>query len=259
MEQGGKRIRDNIKVNPVVSVITIVHNGEKFIERAISSILSQSYDRFEYIIIDGNSSDRTLEIIKKYENNIDFWISEPDKGISDAFNKGFSYSRGEFIAYLNCDDWYESDILKVVAEDLKSDTTIYCGHMNLFSQFGNKKVKMHHSRPDRIFQTMRIAHPATFVPRKVFNLIGGFSSEYKVAMDYDFFLRARLKDFNFKVLEYTIANQLMGGNSSDLKAAFREELKIKNKYLPDKICHLSWFILNVLFHKSYLSVKSKFE
>jgi len=98
--------------SPLISIITVVLNGEKFLEGAIKSVLSQTYQNFEYIIIDGGSYDRSIEIIKKYANEKTFWISEPDKGISDAFNKGISKARGEVIGLLNYDDWYEKNTLE---------------------------------------------------------------------------------------------------------------------------------------------------
>src|SRR5258705_5340519 len=98
-----------MEYTPLVSIITIVYNGEKYIEDSIRSVINQSYKNIEYIIIDGGSSDNTVSIIKKYEKQIAFWISEKDKGISDAFNKGIAKATGEIIGILNSDDWYERD------------------------------------------------------------------------------------------------------------------------------------------------------
>jgi glycosyltransferase involved in cell wall biosynthesis len=252
MEKGGTRslngqFRKRMDNAPLISVITIVLNGERYLERTIKSVIGQGYPNFEYIIIDGNSTDHTLDIIRKYDSEIDFWLSEPDNGISDGFNKGFSFSSGEFIAYLNSDDWYEPDALAIMANEMHDQKVIYCGHMNLWSPDGSKFIKNHRSNPDRIFQTMRIAHPASFVPRKVFTLTGGFSTRYRVAMDYDFMIKAKLNGFGFKVVDLLVANQFTGGNSRNLMEVYRDELLVKNNNLGRRPGHYLWYLLNVTY------------
>ena len=100
LAEGGLRTKGNLKksnnINPLVSIVTVVLNGEKYLESTIQSIVGQSYENMEYIIVDGGSSDKTINIIKKYENKIDYWVSEQDKGISDAFNKGVKYAKGDY-------------------------------------------------------------------------------------------------------------------------------------------------------------------
>src|SRR5690242_19312818 len=92
---------------PLVSIITIVYNGETYLEQAINSVLQQSYPHIEYIVIDGGSTDKSVSIIKKYESNIQYWISGRDNGIADAFNKGLAKAKGNVIGFINADDWYE--------------------------------------------------------------------------------------------------------------------------------------------------------
>jgi len=234
----------------VISVITIVYNGENTIEKTIRSVLSQSYRSIEYIIIDGNSSDKTVEIIKRFESRINRWISEPDMGISDAFNKGFKYSTGDYITYLNSGDWYEPDAISNVVSFMKDKGAIYSGNVNLYTEDSKSFIKVHISRPERIFQTMRIAHPSTFVPRRVFEKIGSFSLDYKIAMDYDFMLRAILKGFNVVVMDMVTTNMVTGGNSSNPYKAVREELTIKNKNLGKNVKNVVWYFSYV----SYLTI-----
>ncbi len=113
MNKGGLRAQDYFKQsyedNHLITVVTVVFNGEKFLEETIKSVLSQTYDNIEYIIIDGDSTDRTLKIINQYEDKIDYWVSEQDRGIFHAMNKGALLARGDFVYYLNAGDVFFSD------------------------------------------------------------------------------------------------------------------------------------------------------
>jgi glycosyltransferase involved in cell wall biosynthesis len=261
MKQGGIRLKRKTantrnSSQPLMTVITAVYNGAKTIERAINSVISQTWTNIEFIIIDGGSNDRTVEIIKRYENYIDYWISEPDKGIADAFNKGLHKATGDFISFIGCDDWYEPDGVMRIVKEIKPEELIYAGHANLWSNDGRTILKIQKSCPERIFQTMRIAHPATFVSRNLFSSIGEFSTEFKIAMDYDFFLRAKLNGFNTIVVDSVIVNILSGGISHDVIAASREELRIKNFHLGKKIKHFVWYFTYILAWK-LISIKKK--
>src|ERR1700742_4639960 len=114
--QGGLRLKGIKKQseidNPLVSVVTVVYNGAKHLEQTINSVLNQSHKNVEYIIIDGGSTDGTLDIIKRYEDKIDYWQSERDGGIYFAMNKGVSLAKGELIGILNADDFYLLDTAK---------------------------------------------------------------------------------------------------------------------------------------------------
>ena len=115
---------------PLVSVITIVYNGELHLEQTIKTVLEQSYSPVEYIVIDGGSTDNTMNIIKRYESHLGAWLSEKDNGIADAFNKGLKLVKGEIIGILNADDWYEPDAIEKAVAVLK-DTDIAYGDLRL--------------------------------------------------------------------------------------------------------------------------------
>src|SRR4051794_14825027 len=114
----------------LVSIITIVYNSDKTLEDTIKSVLQQSYPHIEYILIDGGSTDQSLSIIKRYDKFVK-WISEPDKGISDAFNKGIKMSTGELIGIINADDWYEDGAIETIVKHLEKNCDVYCGNINL--------------------------------------------------------------------------------------------------------------------------------
>jgi len=125
--EGGLRTRDYFKQSypgrPLISIVTVVYNGAKHLEQTILSVLKQSYPNVEYLIIDGGSTDGTLEIIRQYEEAIDYWISETDKGIYDAMNKGISLASGDYIVFLNADDWYERGAIESVAQNIIKSCT----------------------------------------------------------------------------------------------------------------------------------------
>ncbi|MFN8242242.1 MAG: glycosyltransferase family 2 protein [Bacteroidales bacterium] len=261
MENGGRRIKEGLEKagqgkKPLITIITAVFNGERYLARAIESVKRLSFRDIEYIIIDGGSTDATLSIIKSYEDFVDLWISEPDKGISDAFNKGIKESHGDYIAFLNCDDWYEEDALSSVIRTLDDDMTIVCGSINLISGVNSESVKVHRSDPGRLNQTMRIAHPASIVPSKLFSVVGLFSEDLPVAMDYDLFLRAKIAGFRFSVTEVIITNHQLGGVSSDFTTVLRYEKKVKDKNLGKRISHLLWYLLNLTYYRISILYKS---
>ena len=121
---GGKRVlnrEENFKEikNPKLSIITVVLNGEKYLEETIKSVLNQQYKNFEYIIIDGGSTDGTLEIIKRYNDELEYWISEKDKGIYDAFNKGMILAKGDYVGIVNSDDVYVDGAFEILNKYIK--------------------------------------------------------------------------------------------------------------------------------------------
>ncbi|HKC67578.1 MAG TPA: glycosyltransferase family 2 protein, partial [Bacteroidia bacterium] len=137
--QGGIRLKGAEKQsgsgNPLVSVITVVYNGAKHLEQTINSVLDQEYKNVEYIIIDGGSADGTIDIIKRYEDKVDYWQSERDGGIYFAMNKGISLAKGELIGILNADDFYLPDtVRKVVDADKFAKADIYYGDMQYVTE-----------------------------------------------------------------------------------------------------------------------------
>lgn len=189
----------NNSILPLVTIVTVVFNGEKYLEQTIQSVINQSFNNIEYIIIDGGSTDGTLQIISKYNNLIDYWVSEPDAGIYDAMNKGINLASGNLIGLLNSGDIFTSYALESVAKlydeqaELHQERIIITGAMYRFDQQKNIKFKLVKSQKDldsKINWSMPINHPATFVSRKVYETIGSFNPSFKVCGDYDFIFRA---------------------------------------------------------------------
>tara|TARA_X000000950_G_C13867904_1_gene641611 strand:+ start:126 stop:962 length:837 start_codon:yes stop_codon:yes gene_type:complete len=191
-DEGGVRIRKNILKNPLFSIITVVYNGDKYLEQTIKSVLNQSNKDFEYIIIDGGSNDNSLKIIKKYEKKIDYWVSEKDKGIYDAFNKGMKVSRGKFIGFINSDDTYKKNALEIISN--------YYLKNNFFDFiFGSVKKHwgiLHGYKPHKIKYSWGFysSHSTGFfIKRDVAQKVGLYNIKYKYHADYDYFYRLIVK------------------------------------------------------------------
>ena len=194
--QGGKRLNSG-SVNsskPLFSIITVVYNNEKYLEETIKSVVNQKFRNFEYIIIDGGSSDKTLDIIKRYDSQIDYWISQKDKGIYDAFNKGMSLAKGDFIGIINSDDTYLDNALEIIAKYINDLT-----NKEIDFIFGSVKKHwgiLYGYRPEKIYYSWGFysSHSTGFfLRRSSVKKIGLYNINYKYHADYDYFYRMIVK------------------------------------------------------------------
>lgn len=237
----------------MVTVITVCFNSAKTIEQTIQSILDQSYKNFEYIIVDGGSTDGTLDIINRFKDQIDIIISEPDHGIYDAMNKGIKSTSGELIGLLNSDDWYEPDTLELVSEAYKKSDqqTVFHGLCKEIDQ--NREGKIHAYHHD-VLPVHSIAHPTCFVPKVIYDQYGSYDTTYKIAGDYDFLLRLYLNGVRFERIERVLVNFRTDGASNNLASGY-EDLAIRfrhNQYGRVKY-FLKW-VKYSLFHMRHLLV-----
>lgn len=224
-----------------VSIITVCKNSEDTIEQTIQSVLNQTYPNVEYIIIDGQSTDKTLDIISKYNTSIAKVISGKDAGIYDAMNKGIENVSGEIIGILNSDDWYEENTIENVVNIFKHENVdIVHGDIRLIYNNSNNRLLMAGKIED-MWNSMTIRHPATFVKNDVYNEYGSFDISYKIAGDYDFLLRCYAQGVKFYHIDKVLTNFRMSGVSNkqhDL--CFDEAQKVSFKFLnmaPNKEYH----------------------
>jgi glycosyltransferase involved in cell wall biosynthesis len=215
---------------PLVSVITVVYNGAKTIEQTIASVANQSYPNVEYIIIDGGSTDGTLEIIKGYAASIDAWVSRSDSGMYYAMNEGLARGTGELIGIINGDDWYERDAIEIaVREFLASDRhTVIYGITRYYDERG-RDLDMILSYDHRKLPTRMINHPACFIPKTLYQRFGTFDTTYRVAADYDLLLRFYRHGVPFRHVESILANFRHGGFSAQNQSA-KEALHIRRQH-----------------------------
>ena len=178
-----------------ISVVTVCFNSEKFIKDAIDSVLAQDYPNIEYIIIDGGSTDNTIPIIESYGNKISNFISQPDKGIYDAMNKGLKLATGKFIAILNSDDFYiHNNVISSVVKRLKKENTdcLYADLIYVNRTDPTINVRYWKSKPF-IQSSFKLgwhpAHPTFIVKNNVYKKFGYFSLEFKIAADFELMLR----------------------------------------------------------------------
>ena len=179
-----------------ISIITINYNNSHFLKQTIQSVFDQSYKNFEYIIIDGGSKDKSLEIIKSFEkkrNDIDYkWVSESDDGISDAFNKGIKLATGEIIGLLNSSDLYHEKTLERVANNYSTTNfDLFYGDTIKIDDEGKEYSYTKAKTWKKIFFGLTFMHSACFIPKRIYDEIGYFNKEYKIAMDIDILLSLR--------------------------------------------------------------------
>jgi len=177
---------------PLISIITPVLNDARYLEQTIQSVITQDYDNIEYIIIDGGSTDGTVDIIKKYEDSIACWVSEPDEGIYDAQNKGAFRATGEYFAVLNSGDYYaETDVVSRFAQKIKqfSHADFIYSNAFLLKDTPDEKIVQSYSDIKNIRKRNPISHPTLFSRVKFFRESGGFDTSLKIAADYDYVCR----------------------------------------------------------------------
>ena len=240
---GGKDVYRDKKINkknyPLISIITVVYNNSVHIQKTLNSIYNQKYKNFEIIVVDGGSSDNTLNIIKKNDNKINFWISESDRGIYDAFNKGMQLCNGDYLGFVNSDDILKPNALKILVKYIRK---------NPKADFFFGAVKKHWGvlygyKPWKIYFSWGFysSHSTGFfIKKNSAKKVGNYNLKYKYSADYDYFFRMivkkRMKGIATKKEElFGIFNR--GGFSSRVKFIdhFKEEIKIRNDNGQSKI------------------------
>lgn len=240
--EGGLRHKGYFKksydTKPLVTVITVVFNNERYIEQTIKSVIEQTYDNIEYIIIDGGSTDETLDIIKKYEEQIDYWVSEPDKGLYDAMNKAIQVSNGIWLNFLNSGDLYSTqDVLKHTMKYANINVDVIYSDLYLYSET-NTQIKKITCNVKQLF----VVHQS-MVYKKSLHAIHGFYLVKKGLTISDYIFFNLLNKDTFIKSPYPISKNLEGGISSNL-GHIREKFAVD--YLFNNI-GLIRMVFNVLY------------
>lgn len=242
---------------PQISIITVVYNGEKYLQQTIDSVYNQTYKNIEYIIIDGGSTDGTLDIIKKNKEKISKWISEPDKGLYDAMNKGSRLANGELIGTINSDDWYELDAIETVVNAYLEhpQRKIFHADKNCIDPNGKDHIKKARTSSFLLkYHAMVLNHPTMFVHKDIYKK-HKYNTELSSLSDYQFTLEVFLDDFSvFYYIPKVISNFRLGGISG--KVSIKQS--IKENYLARKNAGMSFFgrLFAVCFRIVFLAYKT---
>jgi glycosyltransferase involved in cell wall biosynthesis len=202
-----------------VSIITVCYNSESTILETIHSVLSQTYPNIEYIIVDGNSRDKTVDIIKAFNSEISKWISETDNGLYDAMNKGISLATGDIIGILNSDDTFYSEKTIEQIVDFHMEHKIDASVGNIIQWDNMKNVKRKYSsinwNPVKLKIGFMPPHPSIFLKKELFTTYGFYSNEFKIAADYELITRFFFKNnINWMYSDIITTSMLTGGLSS---------------------------------------------
>lgn len=238
---------------PTLSVITIVYNNVKDIERTMLSVLNQTYPNIEYIIIDGASTDGTKEVIEKYSSKLNLWISEPDKGIYNAMNKGLSFTNGDYVLFMNSgDEIYDKNTVERVFSS-QPNADIYYGETEMYDENWTSLGRRRHAIPEhftwRSFRYgMTISHQAIYVKKSI---IEPYNENYKLSADIDWIIKSAKKAKSSVKVSGYVAKYLVGGISkqkhlASLKERFRI-FQLHYGFFPNLFnhliiaCNLTWY------------------
>ncbi len=236
----------------LISIVTVSFNSVKTIEQTIKSVISQKNCDFEYLIIDGGSTDGTNEIIEKYQHYLSYYVSEVDNGISDAFNKGISHCTGDVIGLINSDDVLLAGALEYIDKTMKTESDVYCCRI--------KSFKCTESIPaiyplegaasinfSKLKTEMVIAHPATFVRSSAYKKYGLFDVNYRYSMDRELLLRMYLSGANFQQSNMVLTLFRVDGlTGTQFQKSINESYSISLRYGTNR------FIAKIVKLKKYL-------
>lgn len=234
------------ETGPLVSVITGVFNGAEFLERCIQSVMDQNYPNIEHIIIDGGSTDGSTDILRRFDQKIAFWISEPDSGVSEAWNKGVARAHGEWICFLGADDEFlpgaVSAYMKLASQHPEADYLL--SRLRRVYPSGYVRTKGEPWTWSKFQKRMNTAHPGSMHRRSFLQKVGAFDTAYRTALDYELLLRVR----NQLKTAYmpTVTVMMRAGGISDSSAALREaqQAKVRSGGRPKPLAALEFQIEN---------------
>lgn len=256
-------IQENL--DPKVSVVTVCFNSASTIEQTIQSVISQTYYNIEYIIIDGGSTDGTLDIVNKYKDKIAYFVSEQDHGIYDAMNKGIQAATGEYIGIINSDDWFESNAVELFVNTFRThlNTDIVCGDMIVYWE---QSGVMHTRRASSdvglhtLEKTMSVLHPTMFVKKSFYQKYGVFDTSFKVAADYDLALRAGMNKVVFTYIPHILAHFRLNGVSSQVNfSIIMERAKARRNNDVEMLLQMKYLIQEIFIHCIRVSIPQKFK
>lgn len=229
------RFKRSLPEAPLVTIVTVVRNCAATIEQCIQSVLSQTYENIEYLVIDGASTDGTREILKRFASALDYFISEPDSGIYDAMNKGLQLATGDYILFLNADDWYSHDaVALLVGKALEHNAEITHADAWVVDESGRPLRELPGWLNDGIYTLgMPLRHETMLITRDVYDTLGEYDDSYQIIADYVWTLKAYDAGVRFAHLEEKILwFRLVGVSNTDHAKRIAERMRLYAKMFP---------------------------
>ncbi len=232
---------------PSISIVTPSYNQKKFLEQTIVSVISQRYANLEYIVMDGGSTDGSIEVLRKYGDDISFWTSEKDNGQSDAIRRGFTRAQGEILAWLNSDDTYEPSALKTVGEFFAANPGIELvyGNLNFIDEDGKRLFTAYPVLDPGIllYENQFIPQQAMFWRRTLYERSGGVNPDLRFAMDFELIVKFLKKGARAAKVRNTLANFRVhaAAKSSTIRDVMHAELvETISRYYPEAMSERAW-------------------
>lgn len=240
-----------------LSIITVTYNAEQVIENCLKSIVAQKTSEVEYLVVDGLSKDKTVQIVNEYRSSIDQFVSEKDTGIYDAMNKGWRMAKGEYILFINADDSLNPDAAQAILKTISSHPSldILFFPVNILSQDGNllgqfiPKI----DRPDHSYYSVPACHQGIVMKRSLFEQFKGFDQTFRTIADFDLIISSLKKQATFEVFEFPISSFSIGGQSANpikYEGELRKLYKKHNYYDFRSEIFLSYVRMSLFLQKA---------
>jgi glycosyltransferase involved in cell wall biosynthesis len=239
-------------INPLMSVITVCYNSEKYIENTIESVINQTYKNIEYIIIDGGSNDKTLDIIEKYKDKITKIVSESDKGIYDAMNKGLKLASGDIIGFLNSDDfYYDKSVVEQIVKNFDINTDLVFSDIVIVdSRYRDKITRVYNGdvfKPSRFRFGIMPPHPSCYIRKKCFEMYGNFKTDFMISGDFDLLVRFIWKNkINIKYVPKTWIKMREGGVGDRISNKLKVAKELMRGCIENGI-NTNYFLINLRY------------
>lgn len=265
VEGAKEHFKQNHTDTPLISVVTVVYNDEQLLEHTILSVINQTYDNVEFIIIDGGSTDGTIDIIRKYEHSIDYWVSEEDDGIYDAMNKGIDLATGEWIIFLNSGDTFldEKVFSSVFKQNLDEFDIVFGKSMTTYDSLKSIRYSNFSSENKNFYLKKMPNHQAIFIKKNIYKKYK-YNLEFKYLADTEY-LRRVFKNSSFYEYNGIISKFSLGGvsnfynNFETLKILINEHQKLGRGFLKPIFIHCTkYFLQKVLGKDIYLKLYIKY-
>ena len=248
--EGGRRMGGILKAadsaHPLVTVVTVIYNDANDVEAVIKNIRSQTYPQIEYIVIDGGSTDDTLDILRRHNDEIDYWISEPDRGIYDAMNKGVNLARGQWINFMNAGDaFYNTETISTVMNTAPADADLVYGHT--YYRDGDTLTLIETYDISTLWMSMIFSHQSLFVRTELLRK-HPFNLRYAITSDYEFIYHCYVNNRKFHDTRQIVAVHSVDGVSEErIIKRMMERWAIVRSYTPS--WKVNGFYLKLLFKK----------